>query len=114
MARLVTDEMVEAALAVLSIDTAKAAGKAKADEIRADEARKATLSRLKRECNVAKSNADKEDWARVQPDYQQAVDRYADAAGRHEYYRDMRAKAEAVLGAWQTENANERAAGRMR
>jgi hypothetical protein len=113
MSKLVTDEMVEAALAALSLETARQAGKAKADEIRADEARKATLARLKRECNVAKSNADKEDWARVQPDYQQAVDRYADAAGRWEYHRDLRSKAEALLSAWQTENANDRAARRM-
>ena len=113
MSRLVTDAMVEAALAALSLDTARHAGKAKADEVRADEARKAALSRLKRECNVAKSNADREDWARVQPDYQQAVDRYADAAGRWEYHRDMRAKAEAILSAWQTENANERSSRRM-
>lgn len=114
MAKLVTDEMVEAALAALSIDTARQAGKAKADEIRADEARKATLARLKRECNEAKSNADKDDWARIQPSYQQAVDRYAQAAGAHEYHRDMRAKSEAILSAWQTENANERAAHRVR
>jgi len=113
MNKLVTDEMVEAALAALSVETAQYAGKAKADEVRADEARKACLSRLKRECNVAKSNADKDDWARIQPDYQQAVDKHASAAGRHEYYRDQRVKAEAILGAWQTENANERASRRM-
>lgn len=113
MTRLVKPHHVEAALEALSIESARAAGKAKADEVRADENRKATLARLKRECNEAKSNADREDWARCQPAFQEAIEAYAKAAGLWEYYRDRRMKAEAILSAWQTEESNERAARRM-
>lgn len=114
MTRLVKPHHVEAALEALSIANAREAGKAKADEVRADERRKATLARLKRDCNEAKSNADREDWARCQPEYAQAIETYAKACGLWEYHRDRRAKAEAILSAWQTEESTERAAQRIR
>ena len=113
MTRLVKPHHVEAALEALSIASAQQAAKAKADEVRADEARKATLSRLKRECNEAKSSVDREDWARCQPAYRDACETYAKAAGVWEYHRDRRAKAEAILSAWQTEESTERASRRM-
>lgn len=110
MVRLVKPHHVEAALEAVSIESARSAGKAKADEVRADEYRKATLARLKRECNEAKSNADREDWARCQPAFHEAIETYAKAAGVHEYHRDRSAKAKAILSAWQTESADERVA----
>jgi len=112
MGRLVTDDMVQAALDALSIDSAHYAGKAKADEVRASEAVKTTFAKLR---HSAKGNtvAEREDWARQQPEYQEAVEAHADAAGRLEYYRDRKTKAEAILSAWQTECSNERASRRM-
>jgi hypothetical protein len=104
--------MVQAALDALSIESAARAGKAKADEVRASEAVKTTFAKLR---HSAKGNtvAEREDWARQQPEYQQAVETYAKAAGAHEYHRDRRVKAEAILSAWQTECSNERASRRM-
>ena len=112
MNKLVSDEMVESALAVLSIETARKAGKAKADVVRHTERVKQTMAKLRRE-SEGKTAQEREDWARVQPEYRDAVELLIQAEGSHEFYRDQRAKAEAILGAWQTENANARAAARM-
>lgn len=103
MTRFVTEEAAQAAIDALSVEEARKQGQAKAELIRAEENRKQTLARLKRECNAAKSNADREDWARCQPDYAVAVDREAEAAGRYEYQRRKATSADALLSFHQTE-----------
>ena len=110
----VTPEMVELALSCLSVEASLKLAKAKADEVRAEEAKKQTLARLKRECPSEKANVAREDWARCHPDYQQAVDRYAQAVEAAEAAKAATRGAETILSVWQSENRMQREAERVR
>lgn len=111
--RFLDDHAVEAALSALSIESAARSGAAKAEEIRASENLKIVFSRLRLEAR-AKTVAEREDAARTHPEYQAAVERLAEATERSHTLRDKTNKAEALLSFWQTENANARAAMRMK
>lgn len=112
MSNLVTEEMMGAALQFLSENT-MATAKAKADRVMAEYARKRCRARLIVESNQT-SFAMKEASAEASEAYLQACQFEADAVERDEYFRAARAKAEAIIEAWRTENANIRAAERVR
>jgi hypothetical protein len=109
---LVSDDMVGAALRYLSENTA-ASAKAKADRVMAEHLRKRTRAQVimsstqttagMREAEAEASNA-----------YLAACEDERNAIEADEYHRAARAKAEAIISAWQTENANIRAAERVR
>lgn len=107
-----SDEAVEAALLFLS-EHAATAGKARAEMAYMEDWRKVVLSRLKR-ASTEKSDAAREAWARAHPDYQEVlVAKYA-AIEQYETLSWKKTHAEATLAAWQTRNANDRGAQRLR
>lgn len=109
---IVTDDMVEAALRYLSENTS-ATAKAKAARVMAEHERKTTRARLFLAAPEGPI-ASKEAWAEAHEDYDAACCREADAVQADEYHRAARAKAEAIIEAWRTEQSNIRAAERVR
>lgn len=59
------------------------------------------------------SVAEREAKAITSKPYIDAVDRYAKAVEADEYYRNNRSKADAIISAWQTVSANQRAMNRV-
>jgi len=111
---LVTDDMVEAALAAIGEDEAKKAASAAADLVRAEAKTKRVLSELRRRAPAAcTSNPAKEDWARAHCDHIEAVEEEAEARGRVEYHRATRTGAIAIIDAWRSEQASARGAQRI-
>lgn len=109
---LVTDDMVSAALHYLSTNT-QATAEAKANRVMAEYARKRCRALQICESNQT-SFAMREAAAEASEAYLQACQFEADAVEADEYHRACRAKAEAIIEAWRTENANVRAAERVR
>lgn len=107
-----SDEAVEAALLFLA-DSAAEAGIARAQMAYMEDFRKVELARLKRE-SPEKSEAAREAWARAHPDYKTVlVAKYA-AIEKFEVLSWKKTHAEATIAAWQTRNANDRGAQRLR
>lgn len=112
MSALVTDDMVSAALEYLSRSTVDSA-KAKADRVMAEHNRKRVKAQLM--LNSGNSTAAmREAEAEASEAYREACEAERDAVERDEYHRAARIKADAIISAWQTENANNRAAERVR
>ncbi len=109
---LVSDDMVSAALTYLSTSTVDSA-KAKADRVMAEHNRKRVRAQLildSEQTTAALREADAE-----------ASDAYfaiclaeREAIQKDEYHRAARIKADAIIEAWRTENANIRAAEKVR
>lgn len=106
-----SDEAVEAALNFLN-DQADAAGVARAQMVSLEHFRKVELARLKRAA-PEKTDMAREAWARAHPDYRVALDAQWEAIKNYESLSWKRSHAEATISAWQTRNANSRAAGRV-
>ena len=111
MARLVTNEMVEAALDYLAV-SAEPAANAKAERIRAEHNRKRVRSRMMLDADGP--IAIREAHAETSPDYEAACEREAEAVRVDELHRLNRNKADAVISAWQTESATLRAGQNFR
>lgn len=109
---LVTDDMVGAALAYLSSSTMDSA-KAKADRVLAEHNRKRVRATLILD-SEEKTTAMKEAAAESSTEYWEACKAERDAVERDEYHRAARIKADAIIEAWRTENANIRAAEKIR
>ena len=109
---LVTDNMVSAALQYLAVNT-QAAAKAKADRVMAEHQRKRVLAG-EILASEQSSFAMKEAEALASAAYKLACEAEAMAVEQDEYHRAARAKADALISAWQTERANIRAAERIR
>jgi hypothetical protein len=109
---LVTDDMVSSALRYLAENT-QATAKAKADRVLAELNRKRCRARLIL-ASPESSYAMREAWAEAHDDYEAACVIEAQATEADEYHRAARVKADAIISAWQTENANIRAAERVR
>lgn len=109
---LVNEDMVSAALAYLSQNTA-AAAKAKADRVMAEHMRRVVRARM---VLASKQNTAglREAEAEASADYRDAVQAERDAVEVDEYHRAARVKAEAIIEAWRTESASIRAAERIR
>lgn len=106
------DAAAEKALRFL-LETAGAAGKAKADMVYMEHWVKIVLSRLKQN-SLAKSDSASETEARAHPDYAAACEAQRDAIERYETLYWKRITAQATIEAWRTRAANDRDAGRMR
>ena len=112
MSALVTDDMVSAALEYLSRSTVDSA-KAKADRVMAEHNRKRVRAQLILESEqttaaMREADAEASQW------YLEACQAERDAVERDEYHRAARIKADAIIEAWRTENANARAAEKVR
>lgn len=109
---LVTDAMVSAALEYLAQNT-MASAKAKADRVMAEHERKIVRARLISQSEETTASA-REAWAESHDDYIASCKAEADAVLRDEYHKAARIKADAIIEAWRTENANIRAAEKVR
>lgn len=111
MSEAMSDKAVEAALNFLN-ERADEAGVARAQMVSLEHFRKVELARLKR-MSPEKTDAGKEAWARAHADYRVALDAQWEAIKNYESLSWKRSHAEATISAWQTRNANSRAAGRL-
>lgn len=108
-----SDAAAEAALNFL-LENAAEAGKARAQMVYFEDARKALLARLKRQApKEIKSQEAREDWAREQTEYNDMILAKYAAIERFEELNWKKTHAEATLDAWRTKNANARGAGRI-
>lgn len=112
MSNLVSDEMVSAALEYLSRSTVDSA-KAKADRVMAEHHRKRVRARLILDSDQTTAGMREAD-AEASEAYGAACLAERDAVERDEYHRAARIKADAIIEAWRTENANIRAAEKVR
>lgn len=108
---LITDQMVHAAFDYLH-DAADAAAKARADRVLMEHKRKKVLAELLLEADRKTSDL-RRAWAESHPHYWDACKAEAEAVRADEWHRMQKAKAEAIIDAWRTENANLRSAGRV-
>jgi hypothetical protein len=108
--RLITDKHVHAAFEWLEAH-ANSAAKAKADRILAEHAVKKTKARLFKDADGSVGFRDA--YADAHEDTQKAVDALAESVERDEWHRAHRAKAEAIIEAWRTEQSNFRAMGKV-
>lgn len=109
---LVTDDMVSAALNYLSTSTMDSA-KAKADRVMAEHNRRRVRAHLIFDSEQTTA-AMREAEAEASDAYGAACLAERDAVERDEYHRAARIKADAIIEAWRTENANIRAAEKVR
>lgn len=108
---LVEDYMMQAALEYLATNT-HAAAAAKAERVRAEHGVKQAKARafMQAEGPVAQRDAE----AIASDEYAEAVEREAQAVEQDEWHRNQRTKADAIIEAWRTENANKRAGNNFR
>jgi hypothetical protein len=107
---IVPDEAVEVALAVLA-DEEGAAARA-AHEYLSDLS-KSVLAELIGESNATSAIA-KENWARAQPRFKEHLVKVGEFAKRDYIWRQRYSAASAKIECWRTQNANIRAAERLR
>jgi hypothetical protein len=112
MARLVTDDMVEAALNYLATASDHIAA-ARANRLRAEFKRKRVRAKLILESNQP-SAIMREAWAEAHEVYFEACEAEVKATEIDEKAREERNKAGVVIEAWRTENANRRTGGDFR
>lgn len=107
MPKLITDDAIEEALNYLATN-AETAAAARGGRLRAEFERKRVKSRLILQSNE-KSLGLKEAWAECQQEYVDACEKEVIALEADEYYRNKRNACDAIIEAWRTENANQRA-----
>lgn len=107
MTRFITDDMMEEALTFLAVHSALGA-EARSDRFKAEHARKRIRANLILTSNE-KTSAMKEAWAEQHELYADAVDDEASAIRNDEFYRAERNRADAIIEAWRSEQANQRA-----
>jgi hypothetical protein len=105
--KFITDGMMEEALNFLSTHSEQGA-EARANRFRAEHARKRVRANLILNSNE-KTSAMKEAWAEQHERYAEAVDAEVEAIRLDEYFRSERNRADAVIEAWRSEQANQRA-----
>ena len=108
---MITDESVELAVDYLR-DNATKASKAKAERIYMEEYRKVVKAQVMREYDDKPLGA-QEAIAYADPRYKQHLEALRDAVEKDEYCRWMLTAAEAKISAWQSQNANARALGKL-
>ena len=108
--RIVTDDMMHAAMAVLAGDN-HAELRARYDSL--DRRRKVLLARLERESN-AKTQRERETYALTHPHYEAMLGDLEQVEAAYYRAKDSRDNAEAITRAWQTSKADARAAERVR
>ena len=111
--RTISDEQLQAALDWLR-EAASGAAKARADRLYMEEWLPTLRSRIAAECiQAGESAAKSEIIARASPAYKEALDAFKTAVEIDEKFRWRRSAGDAVLSAWQTMNANNRAMGKL-
>jgi hypothetical protein len=108
---LVTDVMVESAFEYLNTQ-GEAAAQAKADLIIAEHRRKKTRAEIIVR-SPERTMGMKEAEAECHPDYWEAGLVEADAAKAVEWHRHNRARAEAIIEAWRTQESTNRSLGKI-
>lgn len=109
MAKLITDDMIEAALNFLATASEPTAA-SRAQRLRKEFARKRIRAKLILQSDE-KTAGMREAWAEAHPMYEKACEEEADALEVEEFYRSERNKADAIIEAWRSESANHRAGG---
>ena len=112
MARLITDDKMEAALNFLATSSEEIAA-ARAERLRSEFRRKRKRAELFRKANESSAGL-REAWAESHPEYAEACELEALAVERDEYLRDRRNAADAIIEAWRSEQANARAGSQFR
>ena len=110
MKRLITDNHVQSAFDWLE-EHADSAAKAKADRILAEHNVKRVKASIWKQADG--SNGFRDAYADAHDMTQEAVEKLAEAIHRDEWHRTHRAKAEAIIEAWRTEQSNFRAMGKV-
>lgn len=109
---IVSDKNVSDALAYLAVDPHPIA-LARKDVTDAENKREALFAELFRSANTG-TVKERECFVEGHPLYQEAKDMEADAAMEHERHRARVRAAEMLIEVWRSENANARAAERVR
>lgn len=107
MTKFISDDMMEEALTFLATHSALGA-EARSDRFRAEHARKRIRANLIL-ASEEKTSGMREAWAEQHERYAEAVDDEAEAIRKDEYYRAERNRADAIIEAWRSEQANQRA-----
>ena len=107
MAKLITDEMIEAALNFLATASEPTAA-SRAQRLRKEFARKRVRAKLILQSDE-KTAGMREAWAEAHPMYEKACEEEVDAVEVDEFYRCERNKADAIIEAYRTQEASLRA-----
>ena len=107
MGKLITDDMIEAALGFLATASESTAA-SRAMRLRKEFARKRIRASLILSAPHTSAGL-REAWAESHVDYERACNEEADALQQDEYNRSERNKADSILEAWRTEQASLRA-----
>jgi hypothetical protein len=110
MSRIISDQAAQKAFDWLHEQAGPAAA-ARANRERREYALKQVKARAFLQCKG--TVAEKEASAILTPEYEQALDEYVQAVQEDEEYRNNRSKCDAIIQAWQSCNANERAYRRV-
>lgn len=109
----ISDEQVQKALDWMREGAADAA-KARAHRVYLDEYLSAMRAKIAAECMEAGDSASAADIkAKASDAYHDLLKTYREAVELDELYRWRRSSADAVMSAWQTMNANNRAMGKL-
>jgi hypothetical protein len=109
---MITDKSVEDALMFLATNVEKAA-KARADKVMAEEGRKVKKALLMQQSNESVVSA-QERFAYASPDYGTYLEKTLRPAIYEDHFCELKRKAaEATIEAWRTQEANERASGKI-
>ena len=112
MTKFITDDMMEGALHHLATSSATLS-EARAMRVRAEHQRKRIRANLILQSDE-KSATLREAWAEAHQLYANAVDVEVDAIRQDEYERAERNRCDAVIEAWRSEQANQRAGNSFR
>ena len=107
MTQFISDEMMEEALLFLTNHSSLGA-EARANRFKAEHARKRIRANLIL-TSEEKTSAMKEAWAEQHERYAEAVNDEAEAIRFDEYFRAERNRADSIIEAWRSEQANQRA-----
>lgn len=110
--KLITDDMLEAAIQYLATSSPHIAA-SRANRLRAEHKRKRTRAKLILQ-SLEKSATMREAWAEAHDIYAEACEDEAKAVEDDEFHRNERNKADVLIEAWRTENANHRAGSNFR
>lgn len=110
MPRFISDDMAETAIGWLS-DNAAAAAAARANRERMEYKLKRVKSKLILEADGTQQQ--KEAQALCSPEYDIAMDAYLASIEADEHFRNQTSKVNAILDAWRTCTATERAFGKV-
>lgn len=106
----VNDDMMHAAISILN-DPVHGRARGRFEKLTRE--RKTLLARLERESN-AKTQRERETYAQTHPHLKALDDELAEVETVYYAAKDRRDSADSAIRVWQTENANARAAERVR